>query len=418
MNYIYYIVIVFVILSLYFYASTANRVDCQVAIDEDQIEKPSKPSKPRATPEIDIPRVQFFNQQIYTDGINILNYKLDRTIFGDQIIFSPISITYPMGILTNWAREQSTTASELINLFGHQYTVNELLNLSNKFVDDQSFKMANIILLNNNFKYNKKYIDAAGTVAKIEYSDNPAAMINRVNTYVESFTNNLIKNFLDSSMVSPDLSIILLNIIYYKSNWKTQFEASDTTQQTFYRAMQTKSTVDLMYQKNAFAYFENNFFQALEMSYQDPNYRFGVYLPKIAWPETSSLIMTLDIFNNLIPNMRQVDDIHLYLPKFTQRSKNSLVKNMKTLGVNKIFSPDAEFNIAPQTYVSDIIHEAVVIVDEKGTEAAAATAVIMKQYSAGPSSKPTIIFRADHTFTYWIRYVPLNIILFFGHFDG
>ena len=93
--------------------------------------------------------------------------------------------------------------------------------------------------------------------------------------------------------------------------------------------------------------------------------------------------------------------------------------NLKKLGVNDLFSSDsADLNlIGDELYVSEIMHEAVVIVDEQGTEAAAFTAVMLATRSAKIQQQP-ILFKADHPFIYYIKHNTSNLILFIGFYDA
>ena len=108
------------------------------------------------------------------------------------------------------------------------------------------------------------------------------------------------------------------------------------------------------------------------------------------------------------------------IPKFEIRKKTNLVSQLKKHGVKDLFLEDKcdLSTISKDIYVEQIIHEAVIIVDEEGTEAAAVTAMMLCQNSCSRPKQPNKIFNANHPFYFYIRYMPTNTILFIGNYKG
>ena len=181
----------------------------------------------------------------------------------------------------------------------------------------------------------------------------------------------------------------------------------------------TEKQIETMYQKDEFYYTENNYLQLLEMEYAEESpYRFGVILPKnLSYPQFPEE----DEFNVLIKNLKK-EDVKVYLPKFRKESTIGLIPYLEGLGIKRLFREfQAEFgnmnfgDVISDSFVSDIIQKAVIIVDEEGTEAAAATAVIVLQnFSIKPQKE--IIFKVDHPFNYYIRDSQTNVLYFVGTF--
>ncbi len=181
-----------------------------------------------------------------------------------------------------------------------------------------------------------------------------------------------------------------------------------------------------MNNQNYFNYYENKSFQIIEIPYQNENYVLGIILPKII-PDNDTIdytinnvpIITAQEINELINNL-SLEKVNLYIPKFTDKKKLNLVPILKKMGLVKIFDTNmCQLDlISNHICVSNIIHEAVIIVDESGTTASAATVITGRALARAPKKENIKTFRADHPFVYYIRHLPTNMFLFFGDFQG
>ena len=241
--------------------------------------------------------------------------------------------------------------------------------------------------------------------------------VSSVNSYVSNFTNNLIPEVLTPDMLSdPNLRVILINVIYFKSLWKHQFEKSMTRPDTFYG--KKNQTIKFMNQYGTrFNYLDDQTNQMIELDYKDDKFSFGMILPhnKNTIPNVSPEQLqecTRKLFSTEIAKLK--------MPKFTFKNKMLYNKILQQLGLNNMFQVGANFTLMssdPSLYVDKVFHEIVMIVDEEGTEAAATTSITCN--TLGCSSEPDyeVYFIADHPFMYYIRYKPLNLILFMGIFQ-
>ena len=168
----------------------------------------------------------------------------------------------------------------------------------------------------------------------------------------------------------------------------------------------------MMYQKKKIPYYEDSAIQLIELPYVGNEFCFGVLLPKQV-----GIVPILDINQlGIVIQSLKSEDVRLSLPKFTHRRNVNLIPLLQQSGVNDLFTYTANLDkIAQGTFISTAIHEAVVIVDEEGTEAAATTVMMM---SKGLVMTKDFVFNANHSFIYYIRHNPTNTVLFVGDYHG
>src|SRR5439155_10515776 len=200
-------------------------------------------------------------------------------------------------------------------------------------------------------------------------------------------TNNLIKELISNNDINSTTCMLLLNTLYFKGQWKDSFKKYLTTKEKFKMLSNNIKDVDMMTIQKTFPYYEDENYQLLELPYKS-DFSFGILLPKktFIFP-----VEVADYFNKL--NYAKVE---CYIPKFTQRNKMSLKDTFQKLGVKSLFN-DADFSRMTSDQnisVSDIIHEVVVIIDEEGTEASAATAIVMMRNCMSIDKSVPILFKA------------------------
>ena len=207
----------------------------------------------------------------------------------------------------------------------------------------------------------------------------------------------------------------LLNAIYFNATWKYEFDKSQTAEGPFYINESGFTTADFMKVKGAFNYTVNEDFSAVEMPYGDSTFSMVVMLP--TGERTTGDIITLmdhSQWNTWFKNSA-VRNVQIELPKFKYGFKSLLNDPLIDLGLEIAFSGDADFSrIIPgaDLYISRVIHQTFIDVQEEGTEAAAATIVEIRETSAGGDSTP--IFRADKPFLYVIKENSTGAFLFMG----
>ena len=238
-----------------------------------------------------------------------------------------------------------------------------------------------------------------------------------INRWVEEQTNNKIKDLLRPGAVTPSTSLVLTNAIYFKAAWMHEFWEKATKEEAFHVSATKDANVPMMHKSEECNYFDSGDFQLLDLPYENRQLSLLVVLPKkmdgLADVEKS---LTADNLAAWLPKMT-THQVEIALPKFKMTAEFKLKDVLSAMGMPTAFSKDADFtgiSITPPGLVIDnVIHKAYVDVHEKGTEAAAATAVVMKRASA-PVSRPKAVFCADHPFVFMIRDNQTGSILFMG----
>ncbi|HEW98440.1 MAG: serpin family protein [Candidatus Parabeggiatoa sp. nov. 3] len=255
---------------------------------------------------------------------------------------------------------------------------------------------------------------------------NPELIRQEINTWVESKTNDKIKDLVKQGVITELTRLALVNAIYFKGDWAYPFTAEKTKSRPFWLNNNDSVEVSMMTQKNYFEYqeIEEDNLEILGMpygtaptrsAYDKNNLSMIILLPEkrngLAQLENSLTPEKLDTWLRWL----RIQKVNVSLPKFKINSGFELSKPLSEMGMPDAFSPDnADFSGIDGTRdlsISSVIHQAFVEVNEQGTEAAAATAVFATTRGL---PAPTPEFRADHPFIFLIRHNSSGSILFMG----
>jgi serpin B len=363
-----------------------------------------------------------FNDAVNTFAFDIFN-KINE---GKNIFISPYSIFTALAMTYEGARGE--TAEEMANVLNikqdnesfHQYMKNLylVLNSKNNFYN---ISTANALWVQKNYKLLESYLKIIqdyynGNATELDFNF-PEQASDIINQWVEENTNGLIKNLILPEYISPLTALILTNAIYFKGLWKVQFEQINTTDRDFKISSEKivqVPTMTLKDTKDYFNYTETNDLQILELCYTGDDISMMILLPKEK--DLTSVINEIDNNDFLEWKEEMVEtNVDIYLPKFGIETMYSLNDYLEQLGMIIPFSSLADFSGMTgfkELYISKVIHKAYINVSEEGTEAAAATAVIMFKSVNGEQSR--IVFNCDHPFMYLILHRPTNTILFMG----
>jgi serpin B len=241
----------------------------------------------------------------------------------------------------------------------------------------------------------------------------------KINKWVEEKTNEKIKDLIPVGGLNNLTCLVLVNAIWFKGDWKSQFKKEATKDEPFWNSGTEKVTAPLMHQKQDFKYLEAEGVQLLEMPYVGEKVSMVVILPKekagLGKVEAGLTGVKLEQWLKTLDQAR-AQEVQVYLPKFTLTyGTKEMMKSFEALGMTLPFQGgSADFSGMDGQKglcISKIFHKAFVAVDEEGTEAAAATAVVMTRTSVPP---PPPVFRADHPFVFLIRDKTNGNILFLG----
>jgi len=341
----------------------------------------------------------------------------------DNIMISPLSVSYALGMTYNGAAGTTLEAFNHVLHFGDLTTVevnesykdlmDQMLNLDDKI----EFSIANSIWYRLGFQVlaefietNKDYFDAA--VKEIDFTDPRTVEV--INQWIESNTNDKIKDMLD--YIPVDAVMYLINAIYFNAPWKYEFVKEDTYQGDFNLANGTKHQADYMRVTGDFVFTSNEDFNAVELPYGDSTFSMVVMLPSHE-NKVSDLVAKLDgaHWDSWFDDSR-FTGVQIDLPKFKYDFKKLLNEPLIDLGLSVAFSEKGEadftrINPAGNLFISRVIHQTFIDVQEEGTEAAAATIVEISFTSSGGGP---IYFKANKPFLYLIKENSTGTIVFIG----
>lgn len=251
---------------------------------------------------------------------------------------------------------------------------------------------------------------------RVDFAQNAKAA-GIINAWVEKKTQDKIKNLIGPNDLGPQTRLVLTNAIYFKGDWASPFEANSTSPGPFRVSASESPRVPLMHQTKLYDYFEGDGLKAIRLAYKPGDLAMEAFLPDqpdgLADLEARFTAENLAKWSGAL-KPRRVD---LTLPKWTTRARYELTPTLAALGMKSAFNPErADFSgIASeeQVSISAVVHQSFVAVDEKGTEAAAATAVMMRATSAMIVDPPAE-FRADRPFLFLLRDLRSGAILFLG----
>ena len=324
--------------------------------------------------------VFFFLFPLSLSSFHLSLFKDLSSLENDNIIFSPLSAYQALSLTSNGAKGE--TQIQMINTLDHSDQIET--NICNYNILENvkpCLQIANAVL--STFEPERNFIEVS---KKYNALASKLISVNQINQWCAEKTNNKITKILDDIQ---NIQMIILNAVYFKSEWKHSFQTQMTSIQPFSNKDGSISQVKMMKQKQRFKYFENKDIQSIELDYIHKGLSAFIILPKkhIDIREYINNLTDDEIAN--IHNNMSYEKVMLHLPKFEIEFKTSLVNSLKKMGMLYPFDKSkADFsNISTHVslYIDNIIQKAYLKVDEKGSEAAAVTAITMKLTSAAPS---------------------------------
>lgn len=254
-----------------------------------------------------------------------------------------------------------------------------------------------------------------GKTANVDFIKESEKSRQTINSFIEKQTNKKIRNSLPSGSLSPLTRLVLTNAIYFKGTWEWEFDKSDTREHDFRITPTNIVKTPMMYMKpdkSRFNYADLGDLQLLELPYKDKQISMLILLPAENLDSIESSLIA-EKFSEYKGQMQETKLDAIYLPKYEFDAKYTLNENLKALGMPTAFdAEEADFSgitTTEKVWIGFVIHQAYIKVDEKGTEASAATA------SGIPgATMPRTVFRADRPFIFVIQEKDTENILFIG----
>jgi serpin B len=378
------------------------------------------------TPESVAPAVAQAGNQFAVD----LYGQLSKEQLGKNLFFSPASLSIALAMTAAGAR--GPTEAEMAGVLhlgdglpqAHA-AYQKILERWNGDGKNRSYQLrvANRLWGQRGFSFLAGYLTLTrqqygAELGLVDFSGQSEAARQEINAWIEKQTAEKIKDLIPQGQLDARTKLVLTNAVYFKGDWTSTFQAGQTRDADFTVTGQQKVTVPLMHQRQTHGYAEDTSLQVLELPYKGDELSMLVLLPKTpdGLPELERSLSARQIAA-LWAKLRQ-QQVDVYLPKFKLEASCSLSGALQALGMKLAFSDtEADFSAMDgqrDLYISAALHKAYVDVNEAGTEAAAATAIIMRTMSARMPGKPIPVFRADHPFLFLIGDKRDGSILFLG----
>jgi serpin B len=246
----------------------------------------------------------------------------------------------------------------------------------------------------------------------LDFTEEPEKSRITINEWVSDETEGRIKDLLLPGSINPLTRLVLTNAIYFNAAWRYPFDEDATNDGPFHLLDGGEVTVQMMRQEKFLAYAEGDGYQAVELPYDGRELSMVILLPQAGQFETFEKSLNAQRLDAVIKKL-EPNQVALTMPRFEFESSFSLGETLAAMGMPDAFS-NADFSGMTgnrDLFISDVVHKAFVSVDEEGTEAAAATAVIM------PTSAPQgaiVEVTIDRPFIFLIRDIETGAILFVG----
>lgn len=347
-----------------------------------------------------------------------------------NIFFSPYSISSALVMAYEGAKGKTAEEIEAVFHFPQDDTLRResflrIYNQINKKDKKYQLRTANALWAQKDYPFLEDYFNLigkyyGGKVTNLDFINETEKSRITINNWVEEQTNNRIKNLIPPGILNEMTRLVLTNAIYFKGKWVKQFEEKNTTEQDFRMSPANTVKVKMMSltgERARFNYGETDKLQILELLYEGEELSMLVLLPKD--DDLAALEESLNPQN--ISNWKsglQKERVDVYLPKFKFETKYFMAEDLKEMGMPTAFSGVADFSGMTgkkDLFISEVIHQAFVEVNEEGTEAAAATAVVMVQSVLMEKPK---IFNANRPFIFVIQEKETGNILFIGRVNN
>ena len=355
------------------------------------------------------------------DASNLFAFDLyNRYSAGeDNVFYSPYSISTALSMTYEGARGTTAEEMQLVFHWSEDDAVRrsgaaKVFNILNGKDRPYTLHTANALWMQEGYPFKEDYVGAVedyygGESNVIDFGDVVKAA-ETVNSWVEERTNDKIKDLLSPDML-VDARLVLTNAIYFKGDWVKMFDEELTIPSEFHVAPLETVEVDMMkIQEGYFGYVDTGDAQILELPYKGEDLSMIIVLPQTNDIHEFENGFTLEDYGNWL-DMLEPTQLDVYLPRFQFETKYKMGKYLEEMGMPTAFTGSADFSGMSDggLFIGHVVHQAYIDVNEEGTEAAAATGVVMRE------SMPILeVFRADHPFIFTIWDRDTGLILFIG----
>jgi serpin B len=386
-----------------------------------------KSDKPRIT----APDTTFGELKTLVDGNNVFAFDLYKSLKtkDGNLFYSPYSLSTALAMTYAGARTDTekqiaaTMHFDLSQARLHPAFDNldlELAKRGQNLKGNETFKLSNVNAIwgQKDYTFQAAYLDALAQyygagLRVLDFKQSPDASRVTINDWVSSQTNNKIKDLLPQGVIDTLTRLVLTNAIYFNATWDSPFKKETTSDGQFNLLNNSKVTVPMMRQTASFSYASGDNYQAVELPYSGKELSMVILVPKAgqfaAFENSLNAAQLATVTGNL-----KTAYVSLSMPKFKYDSSFALKGTLSAMGMPVAFTDAADLSGMTgnrDLVIKEVVHKAYVGVDEAGTEAAAASAVIAGVTSVGPIAMELTI---DRPFIFLIRDLKTGTILFMG----
>jgi serpin B len=346
-----------------------------------------------------------------------------------NVVFSPASIMTALAM--TYAGARGITAEEMAQVLHvdlDDQAFHQAMNALDLALESTSFKkgddrvelsIANSLWGQEGLSFEEPFLDALaedyGTGMRlVDFKTAAEDARVKINAWVADQTNDKITDLIPEGALNDLTRLVLVNAVYLDATWAHQFDPNATTDGRFTTLTGTSATVPMMTETSVFEYAKGNGWQAVQLPYSGDKLAMLLVVPDEGRFADAEANLRAGLLDQAVSGLASAS-LRLTIPKFTFRTQLGLSAALRALGMPTAFDPsEADFSgmtTEEKLFISDVIHEAYIAVDEEGTEAAAATGVVM-----GATSAPMIdgTLRVDRPFIFALRDTQTGALLFLG----
>ena len=384
-------------------------------------------------PRITSPEVAETDMTALVEGNNAFAFELYQTLKqrGGNLFYSPYSISEALAMTYAGARsETELTMAKTLNLTLSQARLHPAFNSLDlqlkqrgegaKGKDGEGFRLnvVNAIWGQKDYEFQAPFLDVLAQnygvgLRIVDFINETEQSRITINDWVSEQTEERIKDLVPQGAINYLTRLVLTNAIYFNAAWQYPFNENATSDGLFHLAGGNDVTVPMMRQTESFRYTGGNNYQAVELPYDGQELSMLILLPEAEQFDTFEEQLNVEFVENIIDDLES-NEVLLTMPKFEYDSSFSLKEALIIMGMEMAFTESADFSGMNGKYdllIQDVLHKAFVLVDEAGTETAAATAVIVGLESA--PAEPVEV-RIDRPFIFIIRDIPTGSVIFAG----
>jgi serpin B len=378
------------------------------------------------------PAVADEDVDVVADGVNAFGLDLYRALAeeeGGNLFLSPYSIALALAMTYAGARGQTAQEmAEVLHLTMPDARVHPAMNALDLALhagedremdsyDPPIFRSANALWGQQGLGFEQAFLETLAAnygagMRVLDFAESEEAR-EIINAWVEEQTEDRIQDLIKPDMLNALTRLVLTNAVYFKAQWQYTFSESATADGPFYLPGGDTVTTPMMRQTESLGYYAEDGLQVVELPYAGGSHSMLILLPEQG--ELDALAASLDEarLRDLVAQVER-QSVALTMPRFEYEAEFALGEMLQEMGMPTAFGEGADFSgmtTEAELFISEVVHKAWVAVDEEGTEAAAATAVVMVE-SALPMEPVEVT--VDHPFLFAIRHQGTGSLLFLG----